>query len=80
MELRLRVAHLLRHGRKSDTLGQIGKRINEASLLSLFVIERASVTELARARFFPVFARNGLIVGVDRAEGSLTEILGQRLN
>ena len=77
--LALGVAHLFGHGRERDTLGQVRKRIDETSLLSLVVVERAGIAELAGAGFLPVLARNGLVVGVDRTESSLAEILGQRL-
>jgi hypothetical protein len=77
--LAFRVAHLLGHGRQRNTLRQVRKRINEASLLSLVVIERAGVTELAGTSFLPVLARNGFIVGVNRTKSSLAEIFGKRL-
>lgn len=76
----LRVAHLLGHGRQSDTLGKVGKRIDEASLLFLVVVERAALAELARARFLPILAGNGLVVGVDGSKSGFAEILGQWLN
>lgn len=44
------------------------------------MVEAAAVSKLACAVGGPVLARNGLVVGVDGAEGSLSEILGQGLN
>ena len=77
--LGLRVAHLLGHGRKSDTLGKVGERVDETSLLRRLVEEGASVTEFAGTSILPELAGNGLVVGVNRAESSFTEILGERL-
>jgi hypothetical protein len=77
--LGLRVAHLLGHGRQSDALGKVGERIDEASLLSRVVVEGASVTEFAGTSLLPKLAGNGLVVGVNRAESSFTEILGKRI-
>lgn len=67
------------HGGKGDTLWEVGEGIDEASLLLGLVIERASFTELAVARFLPVFAWNGLIVRMDSAKCCFTEILGERI-
>lgn len=39
MVLALGIAHLLRHRRQSHTFRQVGKRIDEASLLFLVVVE-----------------------------------------
>ena len=52
----------LRHGRKSDTFGEIGKRVDESSLLGVAVVEAAAVAKLAGTSVLPVLARNGLII------------------
>jgi hypothetical protein len=77
--LGLRVAHLLGHGRKSDTLGKVGEGIDEASLLTSSVVEGAGVAEFAGTTVLPVLAGNRLIVGMDGTESGFTEVLGKRL-
>jgi len=72
-------SELFRHRRKSDSLGQVRKWIDEAALLILVVVEAAAVAKLAGAGLGPVLARNGLVVGVDGAERCLSEILGKRI-
>lgn len=71
---------LLRRRRQSDALGQVRKGIDELALLFRAVVETAGVTELAGSGLGPVLARRGLIIGVNGAERSLAEVLGQGLN
>ena len=74
-------SELLRHRRESDTFGQVGERVDEVALLSDFVEEAAAVTELAATGRLsvPELARGGLVVRVDGTEGSLSEVLRERI-
>lgn len=76
---RLGMSDFLRHGRQSDTLGQVWKRVNQSPLI-LAMMEGATLTKLARLSLLPVFAGDSLVVRVDSSKGGLTEILGQGLN
>lgn len=67
------------HWRKSNTLGQVGKRIDQLSPLIFIVVERASITKFAFLAFEPVLAWDGFVVGVDCAESSFSEIFWERL-
>ena len=70
---------LLWHWWKGDTLWQIWERVNEPSFFVIIVIEGASFAELAFSSFSEVFARLSFVVRVNCAEGSLTEVLWERL-
>ena len=67
------------HWRKGDALWEVWKRVDESSLLICLVVEGASFTELALPSFFPELAWNRLIVGMDGAKSSFTEIFRKRL-
>jgi len=74
-------SELLRHRRESHTFGQVGKRVDEVTLLADIVEEAAAVTELALTRrlSMPELTRGGLVVRMDGTKGCLSEILGQRI-
>jgi hypothetical protein len=59
------MAHLLGHGRKSNTFWQIWERVNKTSFLNITMVERAAVTEFTSTSVLPVFAGNGLVIRVD---------------
>ena len=69
----------LRHWRESDALWQIGKRIDESSLLSVVVVEGAAFSKLALTGLTPVFARDCLVVRVHRSERNKAEIIWQHI-
>lgn len=73
---RLGMSNFLRHGRQSDTFGQVWKRVNQSSLV-FAMMEGAALTKLASLSLLPVLAGDSLVVRVDSSEGGLTEILGQ---
>jgi hypothetical protein len=68
---------LFGHRREGDAFWQVRQRIDELTLLFFVVVEAAAVAKLAGSVGGPVLTRDGLVVGVDGAEGSLAEVLGQ---
>jgi len=74
-------SELLRHRRKSDSLGQVRKRINEVTLLRVLVEEAAAVAKLAfpGRLTMPELAWVSLVVRVNGAERGLAETLRQRI-
>lgn len=56
------VLHLLWHWRKSHTLWEVRKWVNELSLFVHVMIEGAAVTKFAFTILEEVFARFGLVV------------------
>jgi len=78
--------YLGRHRRESDAFGQIRERIGQTAHVVLAVVEAAVLAKLADlaevgglACFEPVLARDGLVVGVNGAEGGLAKVFGQRI-
>jgi len=67
----------LGHWWKSHTLGKVREWINKTSLFLITMIERAAFTEFALTGFSPILAWYGLVVGVNGAKSSLTEVLGK---
>lgn len=71
------VLELVRHGRQSHALGNVGKGVDELSALLLGMVEGASVSKLALASGHPVVAGLGLVVRMDGSERTLSEVRGQ---
>ena len=74
------VLEFLRHWRQSHSFGQVGKWINQLSLLQFVVVEGTTISELAFASLLPVLAGFSLVVGMYSSKRGLSEVLGQRLH
>lgn len=70
---------LLWHWWESHALWEVWEWVNELSLLTIIMEEGAAITKLALTGLGPVLAWLCLVVGVDGTEGSLTEVLWQRI-